>query len=165
VLRALAFATLFSACSPPPPPLEPPPELSFSDMTVFQYDHGAVAFRAAVGSATGDRHRLSLSNVEVHHRGAQQVGALDIRAPHGAIDVDQNGFELAGGAVVVDSSGRRLKTDRLSYQPAQKTFVVPGPVEMVGRDISFTAAGVTALVDSEDLTFRGPIDGTFKLKK
>lgn len=159
------FTLLVGACAPPPPPQQPPPELSFSDMIMYQYDRGTVAFRASAKSAAGDRHHLDLTGIEVHHRGAQQVGAIDIKAPHGVIDVDNNGFELSGGVRVVDSAGRHLETDRGSFDPRSKSFDVPGGVQMVGRDLTFKAAGVGALIDSEELTFKGPIEGTFRLKK
>ena len=163
---AFVISLALAACTAPPaPPHEAPPELTFSDMTMYQYDRGTVAFRASAAGAAGDRHRLELTSIEVHHRGAQQLGALDIKAPHGSIDVDNNGFVLSGGVSLTDSAGRHLETDRAMFDPKQQRFEVPGQVKMVGRDLTFTAAGVSALLDSEELTFNGPIDGSFKMSK
>jgi len=163
--RLLALAVVFAACKPPPPQPPAPPELSFSDMTLYQYDRGSVAFRASAKTAFGDRHHLDLTQIEVHHRGARQVGALDIAAPKGSIDVDNNGFVLSGGVSVIDGTGRHLQTESGSFDPVHKVFEVPGVVNVRGQDLAFTAAGVSAEQESEELTFHGPIAGTFRMKQ
>ncbi len=155
-----------SACGAPAPGNgEAPPELHFTNFVLYEYEHGELAFSASAKNAAGSRHHLDLQGIDVHHRGSKESGALQISSERGSIDVDSNGFLLDGKVSVVDASGRHLVTDHAAYDPNGKRFDVPGAVNMIGSDLNFHAAGVQGTTDSEELTFKGPVEGSFKMNK
>lgn len=138
-------------------------ELSFTKMTMLEYENGKLVYRATAEAAAGDRVALQLTGVKASHRGVDQTGPIQLTSTHATVDIKTNTVSFERGVRITDSFGRQVVTESAKFDGETKTIDVPQKMTLKGDDVSFEASGLGGSNTDEVLELKGPVEGWFRI--
>lgn len=161
----LGVMVSFSACTDAGSPRGPytTHELSFTKMTMLEYENGKLVYRATAEAAAGDRVALQLTGVKASHRGVDQTGPIQLTSTHATVDIKTNTVSFERGVKITDSFGRQVVTDSAKFDGETKSIEVPQKMTLKGNDVSFESSGLGGSNTDEVLELKGPVEGWFRI--
>jgi LPS export ABC transporter protein LptC len=85
-------------------------------------------------------------------------GQIEVSAPTGELELDQDDFVLSGGVVGSAQAGERFTTDSVRYVAKTRQLVSKTPVKLERTNLQLRADGMTLGLDERRLRLSGKVE-------
>lgn len=99
----------------------------------------------------------ALTDVTLHFS-EDSRGQIEVAAPSGELELDQDDFVLSGGVVGSAQKGERFTTDSVRYLAKTRQMVSTSPVELHRENLDLRADGMTLGLDERRLRLVGKVE-------
>ena len=85
-------------------------------------------------------------------------GQIEVAAPKGELELDQDDFVLSGGVVGSAQQGERFTTDTVTYVAKSRELISRSPVQLHRTNLELRADGMTLGLDERRLRLIGKVE-------